>query len=120
MNYYIKGINLYNINRIRATLFTLDINPKYASFEYLVLIVKDLITNNNYTQSFYIYELNNIARRFNITTRSLSNSINALLKDCEKNLLKQKNQFNIRQNSTLNKVRVICKFVVDNLSKMHQ
>ena len=120
MNANISTHKMNNLNQIRTILFTIDINPKYASFEYLVRIIDKLLTYRDFTQGTYIETIINVAEKFNISPRTLSNSINYTLRNCDNNLFKQKNQFNIKQNSTLNKIRIICKFVQENLCKVHQ
>ena len=102
-------------NKIKIILSTLGFNEKYIAFDYLSIIITYLIVNNNDSFETYNSAIEIVKEKYNLATRTITQSLNKILSMCNKTEIINKYQFNIVNNKTLNKIRVVKLYVENKL-----
>lgn len=104
------------LKKIKTILFSIGFQEKYVAFEYLSIILNHLIINNDESINSYNQAIEIIKQNFNRTNRTILQSLNKILKTCSVNEINSKTQFNIINNSALNKIRVVKNFILTKLN----
>ena len=94
------------IHKIKIFLFSVGLNEKYIAFEYLSLIIIQLITKNSSTTS-YNQAIKLVSNRHNISERTTTQAINKILKQIKDENISKLTTLNLTKNKTLNTIRVL-------------
>ena len=106
-------------NKVKVCISTLGMNERYNSFEYLTMILVYMLKNDTDSIEAFRTALSLVEKRFNIGERTICYGINKLFKMCNKELIQSKVQYQLSNNSTLNKIRVLKAYVYTTLSNVH-
>ncbi len=106
-------------NKVKVCISKLGLNERYNSFEYLTMILVYMLKNDNDSIEAFRAALTLIEDRFKIGERTICYGINKLFKMCNKELIQSKVQYQLSNNSTLNKIRVLKAYVYTTLSNVH-
>ena len=106
-------------NKVKVCISTLGMNERYNSFEYLTMILVYMLKNDTDSIESFRTALSMVEKRFNIGERTIINGINKLFKMCNTELIKSRIQYQLSNNSTLNKIRVIKSYILTTLGNVH-
>ena len=99
-------------NKVKVCISTLGMNERYNSFEYLTMILVYMLKNDTDSIEAFRTALSLVEKRFNIGERTICYGINKLFKMCNTDLIKSRVQYQLSNNSTLNKIRVIKAYIL--------
>jgi len=102
-------------NKINICLTKIGFNEKYAAFEYISYILLNIIAEDNNSLEFYNKLLENLSNRHNISTVAIAYSLKKLTNMCKYHEIFSKSQFNLKNNATLNRIRVIKNYILTNI-----
>lgn len=103
------------LNKIKLSIYKIGIMEKYMAFDYLSIILASLIKNGSDAKNCYTNSVNMVSEKYHITPRAVTQGLNKVISMCNNEEIIKKSQFNIVNNSTLNKIRVIKNYVEKNL-----
>lgn len=69
-------------NKIKISLFKLGLNEKYIAFDYLSYILTYFIRQNDCSYKSYKNIVDLLSQRFETTSKTITQSLNSLLKKC--------------------------------------
>lgn len=105
-------INQATKNKIKSILFSIGINEKYASFNYLTTLLTLLLNQAVSKESFKIL-IGQVSKYYNVATRTVTQGLNKILKTCNNPTITTKFQFIMTNNGTFNKICVVKKYIED-------
>lgn len=106
-------------NKVKVCISTLGLNERYNSFEYLTMILVYMLKNDTDSIEAFHTALSLIENKFKISERAICYGINKLFKMCNKEQIQTRVQYQLSNNSTLNKIRVIKTYILNTLSNVH-
>jgi len=99
-------------NKIRVVLSSIGMSESYIGFSYIMHIISYMIRNNDDSTSTYHQAIEYIKDRYHITSRSVSYGVNGMLKNCHSEKIMNLSQYNLTNNSNLNKIRVLKNYII--------
>lgn len=96
--------------QIKSSLFAIGFNEKYVAFDYLTELLL-LSFNQNLSTELFKNCVEKITNKYNISTRTLTQGINKLMRSSIDPIITSKALFHVNFNSTLNKLIVIKNYV---------
>lgn len=107
-----KTINCSLREKVKMYLAGLGIEEKYIAFTYLVEVMLSMLFSSN-DESTYNDTIHRLSQEYSITETTIKNSLSQIVKTCPLHISSHL-QFNLKRNSTLNKIRVIIRYFIDN------
>ncbi|MBO5954963.1 MAG: hypothetical protein J6Q13_03250 [Clostridia bacterium] len=99
--------------KIKLILFNLNLNEKYAAFDYLTLILIYFLRNDPSLKCFN-KAIQEISKQHNITRRTIMQELNNLVKHIDSSQIHNLS-FNLVKNHTINKIRAIKNYIEQNI-----
>jgi len=99
--------------KIKSILFSIGLNEKYVAFEYMVYVLMQLMDYPN-IKSSYKAALIDATNYYNVSLRTITQAINKLLKKCNISTIINRQQFNLKNNTTINKLSIIKNYIEEN------
>lgn len=104
--------------KIEIILSLLGMSAQYISFIYLQRIIYDMIIQDDDSLLLYQSSLNQIMKEYNISSRSIAYGLKKIITKCPNTIITSKPQFNLKHHATLNKIRIIKNYILEQFTKM--
>ena len=101
--------------KIKAVLFSIGINEKYISFDYLADFL-ETIAQKEFTPQLYNETINLISAKHKITIRTAKQGIAKVIKMCKLPEITTSLKFNLSSKSLFNKINVLKCYAEKNIN----
>ena len=105
------------IIKIKNFLFSLNLNEKYVSFDYLTMVLAYLIKNNSTKNLVYHQSIKDLSKTYSLSTRTIVQGLHKIVSMCNQNLLINFSEVNLNNCKTKDKIILLKNLAEDFLIK---